>query len=163
MNVEQVNGTRENMSALEEKVEKLLLYCVADSPRLRQHYQTDLQALLGSACREELAVRIDRVLLDLGIPDHLLGYRYLQAAIMRVVREPELAYCLTGGLYPGVARQFGTTGNLVERAIRHAVESGWNRCEESMRRLYFGGKIRPGRQRPTNAEFIARVANIVRN
>jgi hypothetical protein len=31
-----------------------------------------------------------------------------------------------------------------------------------MRELYFGGKIRPGRQKPTNAEFIARIANIVR-
>ena len=35
-----------------------------------------------------------------------------------------------------------------------------NRCfgEE----LYFGGKIRPGRQKPTNAEFIARIAKVVR-
>jgi hypothetical protein len=31
-----------------------------------------------------------------------------------------------------------------------------------MREHYFGGKIKPGRQRPTNAEFIARIANIVR-
>ena len=163
MNLEQVNGSRENMSALEEKVDTLLRYCVADSAQLRRRYQLDLLALLGAHARDELAGRIDRALLDLGVPDHLLGYRYLQAAIAQVAQEPELAYCVTGGLYPVVARQFGTTGNLVERAIRHAVESGWNRCEQIMRERYFGGKIRPGRQKPTNAEFIARVANIVRN
>ena len=150
------------MSALEEKVEVLMRYCVADTAQLRRHYQGDLQAMLGGASRNDLAGRIDRVLSDLGVPDHLLGYGYLQTAIVRAVKEPESVHYLTGMLYPSVARRYGTTASLVERAIRHAVESGWNRCDEAMRDLYFGGKIRPGRQKPTNAEFIARVANIVR-
>ena len=82
MNLEQVNGSRENMSALEEKVDTLLRYCVADSAQLRRRYQLDLLALLGAHARDELAGRIDRALLDLGVPVesqlfrdmHKLGY-----------------------------------------------------------------------------------------
>ena len=163
MNLEQEKDRGENMSALEKKVDTLLRYCLADSAQLRRRYQLELLALLGAHARNEMAARIDGILLDLGIPDHLLGYRYLRAAIDRVVQDPELAHCVTGALYPQVARQFGTTGPLVERAIRHAVESAWSRCDEAMRQQYFGGKIRPGKRKPTNAEFIARVANIIRN
>lgn len=164
MNLNGLSGAEKgNMSALEEKVDTLMRYCVADSAQLRRHYQGDLQAMLGSPSRDDLGNRIDRVLSDLGVPDHLLGYRYLQTAIVRAVEEPDAVHCITSLLYPSVARRFGTTAQLVERAIRHAVESGWNRCDEGMREMYFGGKIRPGRQRPTNAEFIARIANIVRN
>lgn len=163
MNLEEVSGREKgNMSVLEEKVDTLLRYCVAQSSQQRRQYHGDLQAMLGTAYKEDLGSQIDRALSDLGVPDHLLGYRYLQTAISRAVEESDAVHCLTGLLYPSVARRFGTTAQLVERAIRHAVESGWSRCDEQMRQLYFGGKIRPGRQKPTNAEFIARVANVVR-
>lgn len=163
MFLEEMNGNgKGNMSALEEKVDTLMRYCVAESAQLRRHYQGDLQAMLGAAVTDDITGQIDRVLCDLGVPDHLLGYRYLQTAIHRAVEEPDTVHCLTSLLYPTVARRYGTTAPLVERAIRHAVESGWSRCDGRMRELYFGGKIRPGRQKPTNAEFIARIANVVR-
>ena len=162
MFTEELDGRRkENMSALEEKVDALMRYCVAESAGLRHHYHCDLQAMLADGRKDDLSARIDRALCDLGIPDHLLGYRYLQTAIDFAVSNPDAVHCLTSLLYPSVARRYGTTAQLVERAIRHAVESGWSRCSERMRELYFGGKIRPGRQKPTNAEFIARIANIV--
>ncbi len=159
---ESMETEKGNMSALEEKVDTLLRYCVADSAQLRRHYHGDLQAMLGASAQDDVRTQIDRALSDLGVPDHLLGYRYLQAAIAQAVEEPDAVHGLSGFLYPAVARRYGTTAALVERAIRHAVESGWSRCDAGMRQLYFGGKIRPGRQKPTNAEFIARIANIVR-
>ncbi len=163
MYLERVNGMETgNMSTLEVKVDTLLRYCAAESAQLRRHYHSDLQAMLGTNRSNDVSNRIDQALCDLGVPDHLLGYRYLQAAIAAAAEEPDSIYCVTGLLYPSVARRFGTTSSLVERAIRHAVESGWSRCDQQMRQLYFGGKIRPGRQKPTNAEFIARIANIVR-
>ena len=153
---------KENMSTLEQKVDTLMRYCVAESEQLRRHYHVDLQTMLGAARKTDTKSAVNRALSDLGIPDHLLGYAYLQCAIALVVESPDAAYCVTGFVYPGVAARYGTTAALVERAIRHAVESGWNRCDSAMRELYFGSKIKPGRQRPTNAEFIARIANVVR-
>lgn len=151
-----------NMRTLEQKVDALVRYCVAESEQARRHYQANLQSMLTDAASTDLRCSIDRALSDLGIPSHLLGYAYLQTAIDLVVRQPEAAYAVTGCVYPGVAMQYGTTAQLVERAIRHAVERGWSRCDEAMREMYFGGKIRSARQKPTNAEFIARIANLVR-
>lgn len=151
-----------NMRTLEQKVDALVRYCVAESEQARRHYQANLQSMLTDAASTDLRGSIDRALSDLGIPSHLLGFAYLQTAIDLVVRQPEAAYAVTGCVYPGVAMQYGTTAQLVERAIRHAVERGWSRCDEAMREMYFGGKIRSARQKPTNAEFIARIANLVR-
>lgn len=154
---EQVNDVQKgNMSALKELLDVLTRYYVLLSAQ-----QDDLCHSTQQA-KDDISVQIDRALSDLGVPDHLLGYRYLQAAITQAVAEPESVHSVTSLLYPRVARRYGTTAQLVERAIRHAVESGWSRCDEHMRQLYFGSKIRPGRQKPTNAEFIARIANIVR-
>ena len=163
MNLECAEGMEKgNMRTLEQKVDILVRYCAAETEQARQYYRADLLNILTAVPRTDVRSSIDRALADLGIPDHLLGYAYLQAAIDLVVREPEAAYAVTGCVYPGVARRYGTTAQLVERAIRHAVERGWGRCDEAMREMYFGGKIRPGRQKPTNAEFIARIANVVR-
>lgn len=151
-----------NMRTLEQKVETLMRYCVAESEQLRRHYHVDLQTMLGTPGSRDVKSAIDRALADLGVPDHLLGYAYLQTAITLVVEEPEAAYSVTGFVYPGVADHYSTTPQLAERAIRHAIESGWSRCDRAMREFYFGGKIKPGRHKPTNAEFIARIANVVR-
>ena len=152
-----------NMRTLEHKVDTLVRYCVADSEQARQTYHADLMNFLTTVRRTDLGGTIDRILSDLGIPAHLLGYAYLQAAITIVVQQPEAAYAITGCVYPGVAMRYSTTAQLVERAIRHAVERGWSRCDSAVREHYFGGNLRPGRQKPTNAEFIARIANLVRS
>ena len=150
-----------NIRTLEQKVDILVRYCAAESEQARQHYYADLQNMLIAPEKADLRSSIDRALSDLGVPAHLLGYAYLQAAITMVVQQPEAAFAVTLCVYPGVAMRYGTTAQLVERAIRHAVERGWGRCDSAMRERYFGGKIRSGRQKPTNAEFIARIANIV--
>lgn len=155
-----------NMSSLEEKVDTLIRYCIAESETARQFYQLDLCNLLrtdrSSQLGGDVAGCIDRALADLGVPDHLLGYGYLRSAIDIAVKDPETVHYVTGLLYPKVAKCHATSPELAERAIRHAIQSGWCRCGEGMREHYFGGKIKPGRAKPTNAEFIARLANIVR-
>lgn len=161
MNLEVSEG-KGNMRTLEQKVDVLVRYCVAESEQVRRHYHADLRNLLTAPAPMDLRSSIDRALSDLGIPSHLLGYAYLQAAIDLVVGQPEAAYAVTSCVYPGVAMRYSTTPQLVERAIRHAVERGWSRCDETMREKYFGGKLDPVRKKPTNAEFIARIANLIR-
>ena len=161
MNVQCSEG-KGNMRTLEQKVDILVRYCAAESEQVRRYYHADLQSILADGGPMDVRRSIDRALSDLGIPDHLLGYAYLQSAITLVVQQPDAAYAVTSCIYPTVAMRFSTTAQLVERAIRHAVERGWSRCDSTMREMYFGGKIRPNRQKPTNAEFIARIANLVR-
>jgi hypothetical protein len=151
-----------DMRTLEQKVDILVRYCTAESAQTRRYYQADLRKMLAGDGPLDMRQSIEWALADLDIPEHLLGYAYLQYAIELVAKQPELAYAMTTRVYRAVGMQFGTTVPLVERAVRHAIERGWNRCDEGMRNLYFGGKLRPDRAKPTNAEFITRIANVVR-
>ena len=157
-------GEKRNMSALEMKVDALMQFCTAESEETRRKYHIGLRQLMaardaaGKGSRQQL---IDNALADLGIPDHLYGYRYLQTAIELSLEDPQLIYSMTCGLYPAVALRHNTRPQLVERGIRHAVQCGWSRCDLEMQEKYFGGKVNPDRCKPTNTEFIARLTNII--
>ena len=50
----------------------------------------------------------------------------------------------------------------VERGIRHLIEVTWTRADMDILCGYFGNTVSPDRGKPTNGEFIARIANVVR-
>lgn len=92
---------------------------------------------------------------EMGVPTHLLGYRYLEVAIPRCLEYPEEKYNVTTMLYPGVALEVNSTGSRVERAIRHAVEVAFLRIDPTTIEHYFGNTIDPMKGKPTNSEFLA--------
>lgn len=94
-------------------------------------------------------------LLQLGIPRHIKGYKYVKEAIAMAVEQPDLIEAITKALYPAVAKKFNTTSSRVERAIRHAVEVGWDRIDIEVMDEYFGQTISSIKGKPTNSEFIA--------
>lgn len=159
-------GEKRNMSALEKKVDALLQFCTAQTEEDRGRYHLHLQNLMNTQdslpLTAEIQKRIDKMLADLGIPDHLYGYRYLLTAIDLCLEEPLRIHCITCEVYPAVALRHGTNAAAVERGIRHAIECGWTRCSLEMQEKYFGGKVNPERCKPTNSEFIARVTNLLR-
>lgn len=68
----------------------------------------------------------------------------------------------TFGLYPQIAAKFDTTASRVERGIRHLIEVTWTRADMDILCGYFGNTVSPDRGKPANGEFIARIANVVR-
>lgn len=105
---------------------------------------------------------VTSLLMQLGVPANLTGYSYLHAAIIIAVDSPEVVHQLTQALYPVIAEQFQTTSSSVERAIRHAVTSAWDRgAAEAYHRLL--GRTGPMmHDKPTNRELIAQLAERVR-
>ena len=69
---------------------------------------------------------------------------------------------ITFGLYPQLAARFDTTAARVERAMRHLVEVTWSRGDMDVLNRYFGNTVSADKGKPTNGEFIARLANIVK-
>ena len=67
------------------------------------------------------ALRISRLLTEIGVPGNLLGCAYLRTALSLLLQEPALSRTLTRSLYPRVAQEHQTTPACVERAIRHAI------------------------------------------
>ncbi|BAS28414.1 sporulation transcription factor Spo0A [Limnochorda pilosa] len=108
-----------------------------------------------------LEEHVARMMSDLGVPAHYKGYLYLREAIMQVSEQPELLSRVTKGLYPNVARRFGTTADKVERAIRHAIEATWTRGNLPRLNEIFTYAVDMRTGKPTNSSFIARMADEV--
>ena len=110
----------------------------------------------------ELERYITDIMLDVGVPAHLKGYCYLRDAILLSGRNMEVVGSVTKLLYPEIAKRFKTTDQKVERAIRNAIEVSWSRGNVETFEKMFGYSVLSGRARPTNSEYIARIADKVR-
>jgi two-component system response regulator (stage 0 sporulation protein A) len=62
-------------------------------------------------------------------------------------------------LYASVAEKYNSTPQRVERAMRHAIESAWNRGDIRVLEDFFGYTIHDNKGKPTNGEFIAMLAD----
>ena len=110
----------------------------------------------------ELERYITNIMLDIGVPAHLKGYHYLREAILLSGRDMEVVSSVTKLLYPTIAKRFKTTDQKVERAIRNAIEVSWARGNADTFEKLFGYSTLSGRNRPTNSEYIARIADTMR-
>lgn len=110
----------------------------------------------------ELERYITKIMLDVGVPAHLKGYHYLREAIVISGKDMETVSSVTKLLYPEIAKRFKTTEQKVERAIRNAIEVSWGRGNLETFEELFGYSADSGKTRPTNSEYIARIADKVR-
>ena len=110
----------------------------------------------------ELERYITNIMLDIGVPAHLKGYHYLRDAILLSGRDMEVVSSVTKLLYPTIAKRFKTTDQKVERAIRNAIEVSWLRGNIDTFEELFGYSADTGKGRPTNSEYIARIADKIR-
>ena len=74
----------------------------------------------------------------------------------------EIVSSVTKLLYPEIGKHFQTTSQKVERSIRNAIEVSWIRGNTQVFEEIFGYSIETGKERPTNSEYIARIADEVR-
>lgn len=96
------------------------------------------------------------------MPAHLKGYHYLRDAIILSGKDMEVVSSVTKLLYPTIAKHFKTTDQKVERAIRNAIEVSWSRGNVETFEKIFGYSVASRRTRPTNSEYIARIADNIR-
>lgn len=153
------------MSNLEMKVDALMRFAVAPSGTDRERAKAELFDLLDGKTPPapfDTHGAILEALLELGVPDHLIGHPHLTHAIELVVEDPFRINDITKGLYPALAKDFNSTPSRVERSIRHAIEVCWTRGDIDVLTEYFGNTVDPCKGKPTNSEFIARLANVIR-
>lgn len=104
---------------------------------------------------------ITKIMLELGVPAHLKGYHFLRTGILLSESDMAVVSSVTKLLYPEIAKQYHTTGQKVERAIRNAIEVSWLRGNVDAMEEMFGFSASTGKGRPTNSEYIARIADAV--
>lgn len=98
-----------------------------------------------------------------GILPNLKGYKYLKEAIVMGYSNNEVLDAVTKFLYPQIAKKNNTTSDRVERAIRHAIESAWNKCGGNGFYTKMGFTSLYGNKRPTNSEYIFAVVEYLNN
>ena len=107
-------------------------------------------------------VAISKLLHQLGIPSHIKGYTYIRESVFLFYKNSERYGGITKEIYPEVAIRYSTTASRVERAIRHAIEVSWSRGDYDLMEEIFGNSVAFDRTKPTNAEFIATIADRLR-
>lgn len=110
----------------------------------------------------DLESTVTAYLHDLGVPAHIKGYQYLRDAIILAVENPDMINNITKVLYPMVARMNNTLPSRVERAMRHAVDAACRRGNVLMFDEMFSYTVEDPSGKPTNAEFIALIADRIR-
>ena len=102
------------------------------------------------------------LLLRMGMPAHLSGYRFLLRAVMLVVERPEYLGHMTRELYPAVAGGCGTAASCVERSIRHAINTMWSRGGAKAFEHVLNRHSFTANDKPTNCELIALLSERIR-
>lgn len=114
----------------------------------------------SSQCRS-VQSQIRNLIALLGFNMNALGTRMTEIAVQLYAQNPSQS--ITRDLYSAVARACNGTVSQVERGIRFSIEKAWLSRNEEIWRLYFSvgknGKV----SRPTNADFLARIACCIEN
>ena len=123
--------------------------------------QTETRPEPVSAPRSRsVEAKIGSILLQLRMPAHLSGYRFLRTAVLEVMEQPTLLRHVTKELYPVVAEHYGTTAGCVEKSIRHAITTAWNRGgPEAFSRLMCCRM--ESCDRPTTCEVLSRLVELM--
>ncbi len=112
--------------------------------------------------KNDLEQSITAALLEAGILPHMSGYHYVREAILCKIKNSKEFCYITKTLYPEVAKKFNTTPQKVERAIRKAIDAAWSRIGSDKLNSVLGNNFSFIKGKPTNAEFIAAIADRVR-
>ncbi len=120
----------------------------------------------GESAEDSAALALERtvtgIIQEIGVPAHIKGYQYVREAIVLAVQDIEVINAVTKVLYPAVAKRYNTTPSRVERAVRHAIETAWDRGDLETLQSYFGYTVNSAKGKPTNSEFIAMIADRIR-
>lgn len=112
--------------------------------------------------QERLEKYVTSLLLQIGIPAHMNGYKYLRQAILIALTHPDVLNCVSRDLYPIIAASWDTTVSRVERSIRHAITVTWDRAGSAIFNKILGRYASGCGEKPTNCEFIALMAERIR-
>ena len=99
--------------------------------------------------------KVSEILKKLGIAPDKNGFHYLRKAIYECYLEPSLLTSITKEIYPMLAKSFSKKESCIERSIRSAIETGWDRGNYEYSNELFSSCVVYYKTKPTNGEFIA--------
>ena len=99
-------------------------------------------------------------LMELGVPTKYIGFEFLTKAIQLQQQNPTRA--LAKDIYLEISLYYRQNSeDLVEQAIRDAIKMAWRHGSREAWEWYFSYGGRAVLNKPTNSEFISRIAYIL--
>ena len=99
-------------------------------------------------------------LMELGVPTKYVGFEFLKKAIELQRKDPTRA--LAKDIYLEISLHYKQSSEeLVEQAIRDAIKMAWRHGSKEAWEWYFSYDGRAVGNKPTNSEFISRIAYIL--
>lgn len=100
--------------------------------------------------------QISGILLQMGLTPKRRGFQCVREAIL--IRRQHPGQSITKELYPEVGQRTDATGEQVEHAIRSAIAKAWKNGNRDVWCRYFPAGPDGESRRPSNGEFISRMA-----
>jgi len=146
-----------DLGILGNRIRSLTQDMQSATPAQATYFSSPIVTTVGSGL--DLFSEVTTMMQKIGIPAHVKGYQYIRDAILMVIKDVSLLGAVTKELYPGIAKKYDTASSRVERGIRHAIELAWERGHTDTLKRIFGYSMNIDRQKPTNSEFIALLAD----
>lgn len=105
--------------------------------------------------------QVTNALMSFGISPHLQGFRYLREAICRNLKDGNATKGITKDLYPGLAKVFHTNAKCIERGMRNALDTAWDKTPPEKRNARFGEMTEHLPKRPSNSQFITLITEYI--
>lgn len=102
-------------------------------------------------------IKVTNHLRKLCIPPNLTGYHYLRQALVFIMEEPKLLFCMLKELFPKILNQFDISYVQLERSIRTSIKVAFSCADSDVLHSYFGCTISPSKTKTTNTQFIRAV------
>ena len=112
--------------------------------------------------KEKIKAIVVKTLLNLGISPNTKGYRYLRDGIIICTTYDSKIALTNKFIYAQLAKEYNTTEASIERAVRHAIKSGWHRHKNGFAELIFMNTLQIINDIPTNSVFIYTVSEWIR-
>lgn len=110
--------------------------------------------------RWDLRGAIIVVLMELGVPTKCVGFELLKHCIF--LQNKDGTRALTNDIYLETTLQYKQNSEKqVEQAVRDAIKAAWKYGSREAWEWYFSYDGRPLTNKPTNSEFISRIAYIL--
>ena len=100
--------------------------------------------------------KIHITLNELGVPFHLKGRDYIEAAIELILNEGRIE--IIKELYPRLAKEFNTTPLRIERGIRTAIEETFSNSDPESINNVFGNTFLNKNRKLKNSNFLYGIA-----
>ena len=100
------------------------------------------------------------ILIEMGFETQQDGFFYLKHAVVQFFREPGH---LAKNIYPAIIGLYSSeiTPQQMDSAIRSVIDNAWKRRNDEVWSFYFPPDLKGKIRRPSNAEFISRIAVFV--